>query len=193
MTCHVQNFMANTHMWPSDEIRKWISYSVMHLFFFHAYLRSITLSLLAIFIITKFVDISQFTFGVYTWPDNNGNILVKKAFSLRNLVDRKLLFLMVLTVPLRIIFKNYSIWWVMFKVDHICVNLMWMEKAIEVKNRLWLICFTFSYMLYPYLTLSYLEIYLTSSSFGWYGYEWVKALCLYWIYIYHGNDPFQGR
>ena len=24
------------------------------------------------------------------------------------------------------------------------------------------------------LTLSYLEIYLTSSSFGWYGYEWVK-------------------
>ena len=33
-----------------------------------------------------------------------------------------------------------------------------------------------SSLLNQFLTLSYLEIYLTSSSFGWYGYEWVKEL-----------------
>ena len=42
---------------------------------------------------------------------------------------------------------------------------------------------TYDYPLYliqenPVLTHSYLEIYLTSSSFGWYGYEWVKQ----WVY-----------
>ena len=44
-----------------------------------------------------------------------------------------------------------------------------------------------------FLTLSYLEIYLTSSSFGWYRYEWVKEGDIYsmkeqvWQYLHQLN------